>query len=188
MSGLTTCPRCRADVSHVHITERGLICPHCQNPLAGTGLGGLAAPEVDTDVRRGVGPVGITLAILIVANVVGIGAAYVPLLARPNTADAIGSLLWMLFLFALLDLLVIIAVMRPLARWWLKGRPIETYARYLGLLLLGFLVTLAVVIVFFTACVGLIRLIDVRASLQPSPPSPSADLDERHHHLPTLPP
>src|SRR5262249_42655591 len=94
---VTTCPRCYSSLSGAHVTERGLICPHCNNPLGDVRLD-LSAPAVDPDVtsdpvpmpdvraigRRLAGTTGrvigglfasavLVLTILVVSAVVGIG-------------------------------------------------------------------------------------------------------------------
>jgi hypothetical protein len=150
MSDITTCPRCRREVSP-HVTERGLVCPHCQNPLAGVGLEGLAAPDVDTDVRRRVSLATIILVVLITANAVAIGAAFYAL-------EYLDQACCFLILFAVLDLLVIVAVMRPFANWLQNSKRLGDAGKLFAFVLLGLVVAVGVVIIFFTACVGLINL------------------------------
>jgi hypothetical protein len=160
MTQITNCPRCHADLSSARFTERGMVCPHCQAPLSGAGLGaGLGVPVVQTDVSRAPRTLLSLYAVLGVAILLDVGAiAYLFFTASPPTHFGLMDLP---LPFVILDVLVSVAVLVPLVRRFRRyavARKVDVLAYGCALCLLVPGVALAVVIVFFAACLGLIGL------------------------------
>jgi hypothetical protein len=140
------------------ITDKTLICPHClvnvDNPRPGAQI---QAPDLDTDVRRDVSVGSIVLAVLIGLCVLGIAIAF--LSGRGMTGQSsLSAAFAMAVLFACLDALVSIAILRGFIRWVASGVRTPSIGRSLGIAFLALGTIVAVVIFFFFTCWGLAML------------------------------
>jgi hypothetical protein len=149
VSDITTCPRCHGSLKGAHVTERGLVCPHCANPLSDTGMGMLPAPSYP-DVRRRTG----TFVPFAVAVAVGFAFVALALLSEDWVLRAIA----LMFAFAYLDVVVVFALAFALSRWWNSQEWTKNVwaAALFVILILG--MTAGVAIVMFGTCQGMLTL------------------------------
>jgi hypothetical protein len=156
MSRITTCPHCstRIRVSE-QITEKTLICPHCLADVDNARSGReIRAAEIDTDVKRDLSVGSIVLMVLIGFCVIGIAIAFFFSLGQSGAAS-IGPALALMFLFAVLEVLVSIAIIRGMVRWGISGVRSPSTARVIGITFLSLGTAAAVVIFFFYTCLFL---------------------------------
>ncbi len=156
MSRITTCPHCSTRIIVPEgIMYKTLICPHClaevNNPWPGSQI---RAADLDTDVRRDVNVGSIVLAVLIGLCVLGIALAFwSSRILKGETS--IAALFCMAMLFAGLDVLVSVAIIRGLLRRRASGIRAPSSRKVLGIVFLSFGTVVAVVIFFFFTCLGL---------------------------------
>lgn len=157
MSRITTCPHCstRLRVSE-QITDKSLICPHClanvDNPKSGFQI---QAAGINTDVKRDVSKGSIVLLVLTGLCVLGIAIVLLSLHTASNADTSIILLFVLVSLFAALDVLVSIAIIRGFIRWGISGVRTPSVGRALGIAFLSLGTIVAVVIFFFFTCWGL---------------------------------
>jgi hypothetical protein len=154
VSEITTCPRCHGSLKGAHVTERGLVCPHCANPLGGAGMDLLPAPSYP-DVRRRTGAF-VSFAVAIAVGLVLIALVLIQGVGRASLD--VSDLVILGFVFAYLDVVVILALALSLLRWrglneWTKN---VWVASLFVFLLLGIIA--GVLIVMFATCHGLLYL------------------------------
>jgi hypothetical protein len=156
MSRITTCPHCstRIRVSE-QITDRILICPHCLAEVDNAHPGfQIRAADLNTDVKRDTKVGSIVLAVLIGLCVCGIVLAFwSSRILKGETS--IAALFYMVMLFAGLDVLVSVAIIRGLVRRRVSGIRAPSARKVLGIVFLSFGTVVAVVIFFFFTCLGL---------------------------------
>jgi hypothetical protein len=161
MSADVTCPRCgRALRIPATLTDEVVTCPNClamlPNPHGGN-RGGLEA-----EVRREWSAASVGLAVLIGLCVAGILLLWVGIRTTPQGGHYVGrAIVLALFLaggFAILDLLVIVALLRFLTRKLApSGGGIAAVGKLLGLILLLIGVMFGVVVLFFVACHAMLQ-------------------------------
>jgi hypothetical protein len=142
-------------VANAHATERGLVCPSCQSPLAGTEVA-LSTEERDTNVRLGQ-PGGSDiwrgrLVILALGSLVALGVLFVGLVyfLMPNQSGQ--TFVYLLLAFAFLEVVTIAALVYPVLRWWLSNSSFGADAKILGTGVLLIVTAVGVVAVFIAAC------------------------------------
>jgi hypothetical protein len=115
----------------------------------------IRAANLDTDVKRDISVGSIVLPILIGLCVLGIALAFLSSLGA-NGGASIVLAFTLLFLFAVLEVLVSIAIIRGMVRWGISGVRSPSAARMLGITFLSLGTVAAVVIFFFCTCWGLL--------------------------------
>ncbi len=156
MNPITTCPHCsaRLNVSE-QITDKTSICPHCHADMNSPGPGFQVQPaDINTNVKGGLSVGSIVLAALIGLCILGITAAYFS--TREGESGIVRDLN-LAILFAALDILIGIAIIRGLVRWGFWGTRTSSAGRELAFLFLAFGTIVAAIIFFFFACSFLMR-------------------------------
>lgn len=157
MSRVFACRHCSTSLNvPERFTDRTFLCPHClgevNNPWPGSSV---QAPELDTDVKRDLSVGSWVLAILIGICVLGVLLTlFAP---RGSETYEIEKAIWLMCAFAVLDVLVSIALIRRIVRVGTAGVHSVSVGRVIGLVLLSLGTVVAVVAFFFATCFVMIR-------------------------------
>lgn len=155
MSLVTTCPHCSARLpASEQITDTTLICPHCHSPVDNPRSGfRLRAADINTNVKRNLSVGSIILLVLIGLCVLGIAAVLVNKWRNKWTGyDKIGYAFLLMWLFAALDVLVGIAIIRWLYLSGFSGVRVSTVGGILGVIFLSLGLIVTVVTFFGFTC------------------------------------
>lgn len=158
MSHIVTCPFCS---TQVRVPERNMdktfICPRCLADVDNSWPGSqIQVANLNTDVRRDVNVGSIVLAVLIILCVIGVVAGF--LIPTPKEAYGVFvNAVPLMFCFALLDVLVSIAIIRALVRRSVYGTHAPSVGKVLGIVLLSLGTIVAVIIFFFGTCMALLK-------------------------------
>jgi hypothetical protein len=114
MNGIRTCPRCHIPLDGGHVTERGLVCPHCTDTPRDVEWRGSPLPDLTAKIRRWERAFWWVVAPLAVAGLTVVVLA----LLLPVERTKAPLVFWTGVTFAGFGLLILLPLSGTLYSWW----------------------------------------------------------------------